>query len=93
MNAIDFFNLGVEEAQSGKYEEALVDFTHAIEQDITWDGTYSNRCLVYLQLENYTKAIEDCTAALKLNPNNIEAYLNRGLAYYRMGNYPEAIAE
>lgn len=92
-SATEFFKLGVEEAQSGNYEQARVEFTQAIEKDHHFASAYSNRCLVYFQLENYTKAIEDCTIALQLNPNNIEAYLNRGLAYYRMGNHPEAIAE
>ncbi len=93
MSATEFFKLGVEETQREHYEDAIKDFTQAIELDTKFATAYSNRCLVQLQLGKYKKAAEDCTAALQLNPNNPEAYLNRGLAYYRLGNYPAAISD
>jgi tetratricopeptide (TPR) repeat protein len=93
MDATEFFKLGVEETRSEKYEQAIADFTQAIELDADFAAAYSNRCLVYLQLGDYTKAADDCTTSLQLNPDNTEAYLNRGLAYYRLGNYQSAISE
>jgi tetratricopeptide (TPR) repeat protein len=93
LSAIQSFDLGVDELKSDRYRKALKYFTQAIEQDANLAAAYSNRCLVYLQLNEPAKSIEDCTAALQLNPENTEAYLNRGLAYYRQGNYPAAISE
>lgn len=93
LSAIEFFDLGVDKLKYRNYHQALGDFTQAIERDANFAAAYSNRCLVYLHLNEPAKSIEDCTAALQLNPDNTEAYLNRGLAYYRQGNYPAAISE
>lgn len=93
ISATQFFNLGVDEIQSDKYEQAIADFTQAIELDANFAAAYSNRCLVYIQLGDYAKAADNCTAALQRNPDNTEAYLNRGLAYYRLGKYQSAISE
>lgn len=92
MSATEFFNLGVEETRSEQYEQAIEDFTQAIDLDAGFATAYSNRCLVYIQLGDYEKAVEDCTSAVQINPNK-EAYLNRGLAYYRLGKYQAAISD
>jgi tetratricopeptide (TPR) repeat protein len=86
-----FFDLGVAKVNSGNYQEALINFTEAIEEKNNLRAAYSNRCLVYLQLEKYENAVSDCTKAINLSPNNTEAYLNRGLAYFRLGNYQASI--
>lgn len=93
MSATEFFKLGVDSTQQEKYEEALENFTQAIQLEPDFAAAYSNRCLVHIQLQDYEKAIQDCTQTLELNSNNSEAYLNRGLAYYRSANYEAAIPD
>ena len=91
-SAQNFFQLGVNETQSGDYRAAIKHFTQAI-QIGTNSAAYSNRCLAYLQLEDYQNAVVDCTMAIQQNPGNSEAYLNRGLAHFKKGNPTAAIAD
>ncbi|MGC1393328.1 MAG: tetratricopeptide repeat protein, partial [Coleofasciculaceae cyanobacterium] len=93
ISAKDFLKLGVENTSRGEFEQAIINFSQAIKLDVKMAAAYSNRCLVYNQMEEYQRAIIDCTQAMQLNPDKIESYLNRGLAYYRQGNYQEAIAD
>ena len=93
-NTSDIFNTGLDNVHQNNYQQALVNFTQAIErQDDLVGAAYSNRCLVNLQLQNNTAAEADCIKAIKNNSDNLEAYLNLGLAYYRQGEYEQAIAQ
>ena len=89
----EFLQMGVQNIQLGNYQQAIKNFTQAIELKSNSGAAYSNRCLAYLQLEEYHNAIADCTVALNFVPDNTEAYLNRGLAQYRLGNYQAAILD
>ncbi|KAB8332660.1 tetratricopeptide repeat protein [Scytonema tolypothrichoides VB-61278] len=89
----DFFKMGVKNVLNDNYQEAIKDFTQAIEHQSSFAAAYSNRCFAYLQLEDYQKAVTDCNQAIKNAPDSAEAYVNRGLAYYRQGNYLAAIAD
>ncbi|MGD1698440.1 tetratricopeptide repeat protein [Dapis sp. BLCC M229] len=92
-NAKKVFTKGIANTENKNYEQAVENFTKAIEFNSNFASAYSNRCLVYLQWGKYEAAIADCTEAIKINPENIEANLNLGLAYYEIGNYQQAIAE
>jgi len=91
--APNFLKQGVNKIQSGNYQGAIKDFTHAIQHETDVAAAYSNRCLAHIQLGDYQSAIADCTQAVSLAPNNTEAFLNRGLAYYRLSHYQAAIAD
>lgn len=93
MAASDFFKLGVEKMLRGNYQEAIPDFTQAIQLKNDFAAAYSNRCLANLQLQDYQNAITDCNQAIEKAPKNAEAYLHRGLAHYRIGDYSAAIAD
>lgn len=93
MTASDFFKLGVEKMLRGNYQEAIPDFTQAIQLKSDFAAAYSNRCLADLQVQDYQNAVTDCNQAIKKAPKNAEAYLHRGLAYYRIGDYLSAIAD
>ena len=62
-----------------EYEEAVGDFTHALEIDPKMAVGYMNRGYVYNDMRLATKAESDFRTALKLNPDYGEAHL--GLAY------------
>jgi tetratricopeptide (TPR) repeat protein len=88
-----FLQQGIDRLQQNNFEEAIADFTKAIQEHENTATAYSNRCLAYLQIDNYAKAIADCSQAISTNSQNVEPYLNRGLAYFRTGNYTAAIAD
>jgi len=93
MTGTDFFKLGVEKMLSGEYQNAIQDFTQALQLKSNSVAAYNNRCLAYLQIQDYQNAIADCNQAIEKASNNTEAYLNRGLAHYRQGDYSDAIAD
>lgn len=66
-------------AHNGLPEEALKDFTLALERDPKMATGYVNRGFVLNDLREPTKAAKDFQTALKLDPNYGEAHL--GLAY------------
>lgn len=92
-NTKKIFTEGIINTKNKNYEQAVENFTKAIELNSNFASAYSNRCLVYLQWGKYEEAIADCTEAIRINPENIEANLNLGLAYDKIGNYQQAIAE
>lgn len=93
MDAHTLFKVGVEQAQTGQFQDAIKTFNQVIQQDSEFSAAYSNRCFSYVQVGDYSSAVVDCTRSLALSPNRSEAYLNRGLAYYQQGKSWVAIAD
>jgi len=63
------------------YDQAIADFTRAIELNPGYPGIYNNRGGVYAKKGQYDKSIADFTRAIELDPVYAQAYDNRGLAY------------
>ena len=64
---------------------AIADFTRAIELDPKHADAYFNRGITYRESE-LAKAIEDLTEAIKLKPDDVATYyIFRGLAWLRLG--------
>ena len=70
----------------GQYDQALFDFTKAIELNPKDADAYINRGFVYDKKGQYDQAISNFTKALEINPKYAEAYCNRGIAYGKKGN-------
>ncbi len=84
---------GEELARQGRLDEAIKEFTKAIELDPLFAETYNGRGLVYSSLSQFERAIKDYDQAISLNPQYAEAYYNRGLAYFYLGQFERAIRE
>lgn len=82
---------------SGQYEQAILEFTKAIELDPAYTKAYSERAYAYYQKGEYEKALSDCNKIIELGPENdfsaSMSYYNRGLAYKSLGQKAEAIAD
>lgn len=79
--ALAYVNRGIAYGKNGEYDEAIADFTKALELEPNNMSAYCNRGLAYLEKGVPDQAIANFTKALELEPNNIFAYRNRGLAY------------
>lgn len=75
----------------GNYQQAIEDFSKAIEIRPLSAIAYTNRGNSYNSLGNYQQAIEDFSKAIEINPRYALAYYNRGNVYAKLGNYQQAI--
>ena len=83
---------GVAHKQEGKLDQAIEDFTRAIELYPTWSEAYNNRGTTYGHAGKLDKAIEDLTKAIELGPNAI-FYNNRALTYGVKGDLDRALSD
>jgi len=91
--AVALNNRGLVHYGSGNYDQAVADYTAALENNPVDANIYlGNRGVAHLELANdYDAAIEDLTGALESSPNDIAALFNRGNAYINKGEYQKAI--
>ena len=78
--ATQYFKQGVEKYEAGNYQEAISDWSKAIEINPQDADLYYNRGVAKGDLEDYQGAIADYTKAIEINPQYAVAYFNRGVA-------------
>ncbi len=80
-------------AQQGEYERAVIEFTAAIQSDITTVAPFIHRGDALRLRGEYERALADYSQALQIEPNSLLARLNRGLVYRMTGRPEPAIAD
>jgi serine/threonine protein kinase len=85
--------LGLTHASMRNYEQAIYNYTQAIQLDSRYAEAYNNRSAVYLMMGNYAQAVLDCNWALELAPHFVAAYVNRGIAHTGLKSYQQALAD
>lgn len=68
-----YYNMGLAQCKRKNYEDALEDFTKAIEQNPMYSNAYYNRGLIYIKLNSLELAKLDLEKAVQYNPQNIDA--------------------
>jgi len=105
--AIVYYNRGKTYLDSGKYQQAIDEFTKVVELIPYYANAYFTRGLAYYKLDKHLKAIEDYTKAIELNldirrivednyPHSqyADPYFARGLAYgYGKSGHLKAIED
>jgi tetratricopeptide (TPR) repeat protein len=86
-------NRGFAYCQIGQYDQAILDFSKAIEINPRLAHAYNNRGAAYLYKAQYDRAILDLSKAIEINPRLAHAYNNRGWAYIKMWQYDQAISD
>lgn len=85
---------GIALGNNGKNEEAVKEFTKAIE---LMDGndleSIELRGIEYRKLDKFEQAIKDFNELIRMQPKSSEAYLNRGVCYSLMKNHEYAIRD
>jgi putative GTP pyrophosphokinase len=75
------------------YDDAIVDFTCALELDpISYKAAYY-RGVVQQVLQHYPEAIDDFSLSLLINPYQTFCLYRRGQAYYHISDLPQALAD
>jgi len=87
------FDKALELKDESRYDEAIEEYTKAIELDADLAMAYVNRAVAYGNKGQYDLAIADCNKAIELDPSGALAYYNRAWAYKKQGKKAEAIAD
>ncbi|MBI5806198.1 tetratricopeptide repeat protein [candidate division TA06 bacterium] len=77
----------------GRNDQAVDDFTKAVNIDPRNFAAWYNRSCVYLKLNRPDEAIEDCSRAIVLDPAYAKAYSSRGLAYGMKKQYDSSLSD
>ena len=77
----------------GRYDEAIYDFSIAIDIDPTNADTYNYRGYAYDRKNQNDRAISDYNKAIILNPQHVDAYINRGISYGTRGQNDRACSD
>ena len=84
------YNAGVELEGRGALQEAIEEYTLAIELT-EFAQAHNNRGAVYAKLGQPERAIQDYDEAIRLNPQYALAHFNRGAAYLDLRQFRRAI--
>jgi tetratricopeptide (TPR) repeat protein len=76
---------GMNYLKSHDYENAIKEFTVAIQKHAAYDVAYSNRAVAYMQQKKFNKAMDDLKKAEEINPNNSTVHYNF-MALYSLQN-------
>ncbi len=89
----DWYYKGAGEFINGKYDEAIISFTKAIEKIPENPYAYNYRGASYGRVGNNTEALKDFDKSSKLEPNNPLPYTNIAKIYIKQGKTVEAKEE
>jgi tetratricopeptide (TPR) repeat protein len=73
------------------YNQAITDYTKAIELNPSNIGAFSNRGITKAKLENYYEAIDDFNKVIEIDSTYGNVYSNRGNAFAFTGQWKKAI--
>ena len=80
--AVLYDHRGAAEAKS-KPDQALQDYTQAIELDPTFATAFNDRGVAYFAKGDSDRAVQDFSRAIELNPKFATAFTNRGILYFK----------
>eukprot|EP01123_Difflugia_compressa_P010919 TRINITY_DN4135_c0_g1_i1.p1 TRINITY_DN4135_c0_g1~~TRINITY_DN4135_c0_g1_i1.p1 ORF type:complete len:489 (-),score=111.29 TRINITY_DN4135_c0_g1_i1:210-1676(-) len=81
--------IGNKKFQSGDYDEAIVNYSKAI--DLSPSAIYyANRAACYAAQNLIDKSLQDCNKAIELDGTYAKGYFRRGSAYFALGKLMEA---
>jgi len=76
---------GLNYMRAKDWENAIKEFTLAIEKYPQYDVAYSNRAVAYMHQKKFNKAMDDLKKAVEINPNNPTVHYNF-VALYSLQN-------
>ena len=71
------------------YDQAIADYTRAIELDPTKPGYFYSRDVSHHNRKQYDQALADKSRAIELTVSNPEYFYSRSITYAQMGHKPE----
>jgi tetratricopeptide (TPR) repeat protein len=90
--AKEHYNTGIQEAQAGNTDAAIVAYKAAIATDADYVDAYINLGAIYFQQKDYQKALDTYATATEKDPQNSAALANLGRVQLKLKKYAEAEA-
>ncbi len=90
-DAGEWFNLGLQQADAGKMEEAIASWDRVLALKPELDAVWHNRGAGLAQLGKFEEAIASFDKALELQPNSPQSWHDKGLALYQLKRWEQAI--
>lgn len=84
---------GISSANKKLYEQAIYDYSRAIEKHPEYARVYELRGSTYFKNGEYGLAIKDYNTVIEIDSEFTEAYVSRGVAYAGKGQYELAIQD
>jgi len=92
-HALYYSTRGENYQNQGDYEQAITEYTKAIQLDPSLSSPFYNRGIAYSRIGDYENAILDFTHVIETNPNDSEAYFERGNNYFQKSDFESAIRD
>jgi tetratricopeptide (TPR) repeat protein len=90
-SATEYRDQGARDFENGKFAEAIVAFSEAIDLDRTDHRVFNDRGNAYLELGHFDAALQDYDQAIHLNAAEWESHYNRGIALFNLKRYDQAV--
>src|SRR5215510_7434267 len=71
-----YFESGQRYFQKGKYREAAIQFSNAIQVDPRFPDAHAQLAQTYLKLQQWTRAYQELGRTLELQPDNYQAHVD-----------------
>ena len=88
-----FLARGRARLQTGKFDDAVADFSEAIRLEPKSVDAWAARGMAYCDRGDFDKAVADFSEVLRLAPKTFKARIARGTAYGKKGDHDQAIAD
>ena len=88
-----YYILGIAHDEKGRYDQAIENYTKAVEKDPNYAAAYNKRGIIYIKRGQSELALADHEKAISLNPRNAEYYLNRGIDHRLAGHFDLAMSD
>src|SRR5690606_27222763 len=83
-------NKGILLQNQGHYEEALIEYSKALQRNPGYINALINRGNVYGQLQRNEEALKDFNQAIGINPSSGMAFYARGLLFIKLNDLTNA---
>ncbi|MDD5585107.1 MAG: tetratricopeptide repeat protein [Candidatus Omnitrophica bacterium] len=90
LRALEYVNRGDINRRKGNLDQAILDYTKAIELAPNYTPGYFFRGFTYADMGQYDQAIADCTKLIELDPKDDNPYAMRAIYHYRIKEYDKA---
>ena len=92
-DALTHYNLGALLSATGRLDEAVVEYQHALNRDPSDPDARSNLAAVLVKQGKLGRATEELTRVLEIDPENANAHTNLGLVLAQQGHLERAAGE